>query len=1035
LAGTLPAPVGAAERLPRMGLPHRILEAGGADRFDLALEAGEFLQLAVEQLGIDVGVNLFSPDGKLLAGVDTPTGTRGAERLCWIAEASGVHAVEVRALDPVAEAGAYAIAIEQRSARPGDRTRVEAQQAFAKAYAMQQRPDSLARNEILALFSQAFQGWQASGDSYLAGIALNSVAQVHALNGEYRRAISCYDDALVVRRAAGDLSGEAYSLTSMALLEQEVGLLPPALSHHRQALELERLLGDHGMEAQVLGNIGRLQNSTGDKTAAMRSYVEALSLARSARDSDLEAHTLNRIAGLYESQGLKQKAIEHYGMALSSYAARGNRHYVAITSGNLGRVYADLGELEAATVYFNRSLEAVRELGDRHSEGMILVGLGRVYAASGENERAREHFERALPLLRSVGDPRSEATALLGIGGTRLEEGLFPEASAYFDRALSIARAVEDPYREADGLTLLGVAKAGAGDRRAAEADLRTAIERRQKIGDRPGEAWSSYELARVLRADGRLAEAAGLLEEALRGAESLRGSLASTTARSAFFGSAQRYYAEYVDLLLSELRSDPASAVRAFEASERARGRSLLDVVSESRSDVARSVDSTVLERQAAARRRLDALVQGKIDGSIPASGGVQADHEIESLLLELEALEATARSQDPRYADLTRPEPLSLGAVQREVLDDDTLLLEYWLGSGRSYLWVVSRNSIEVHILPAGQVIEAAALRLLSSVAAPPPTSGPPGGFAREARELGQMLLEPIPNLARAERLLIVPDGVLYYVPFEALQIEGGQPSVSRHVVATAPSASAIAALRRQIDRASNSAPTLAVFADPVFGPSDPRVAARGDHPKGAATPPLDLPRLPFTRREAAGIAAALGASQVRSFLDFDANLQSATSPELTGFSFLHFATHGILDAAHPELSGLVFSTVDPHGAGQPGFLSAGDVLALRFSADLVTLSGCRTALGRQIRGEGLVGLTRAFFYAGARRVLASLWRVDDAATAELMKRLYEGMLGQKRLAPAAALREAQLWMMKQPRWRDPYYWAGFVLQGEWN
>src|SRR5262249_36869899 len=162
--------------------------------------------------------------------------------------------------------------------------------------------------------------------------------------------------------------------------------------------------------------------------------------------------------------------------------------------------------------------------------------------------------------------------------------------------------------------------------------------------------------------------------------------------------------------------------------------------------------------------------------------------------------------------------------------------------------------------------------------------------------------------------------------------------------------------------------------------------------------------------------------------------ANRTVATGGELSDYRFVHFATHGILDTVHPELTGLVWSLVDRKGRNLEGFVPAMEVLSLRLSADLVVLSACRTALGKEIRGEGLVGLPRAFLYAGAPRVVASLWRVDDAATAELMKRFYQGMLGPKKLRPAAALREAQLAVARQKRWEHPYYWAGFVLQGEW-
>jgi CHAT domain-containing protein len=193
--------------------------------------------------------------------------------------------------------------------------------------------------------------------------------------------------------------------------------------------------------------------------------------------------------------------------------------------------------------------------------------------------------------------------------------------------------------------------------------------------------------------------------------------------------------------------------------------------------------------------------------------------------------------------------------------------------------------------------------------------------------------------------------------------------------------------------------------------------------------------LPRLPFTRREATAVLSLVPPAQRKEALDFNASRRAVLNADLGKYRFVHFATHGLLNSFHPELSGIVLSMVDDQGREQDGFLSTADVFNLSLAADLVVLSGCRTGLGKEIRGEGIAGLTRAFMYAGAPRVVASLWNVNDAATAPLMKRFYQEMLGPKRLAPAAALRAAQLSLQKEPRWSSPYYWAAFVIQGEWN
>jgi len=294
-------------------------------------------------------------------------------------------------------------------------------------------------------------------------------------------------------------------------------------------------------------------------------------------------------------------------------------------------------------------------------------------------------------------------------------------------------------------------------------------------------------------------------------------------------------------------------------------------------------------------------------------------------------------------------------------------------------------------------------------------------------------------------------VADGALEYLPFAALPdplSRRGEPLGRRELVQL-PSASALAVLRGETESRPGGQRLVAVLADPVFSAEDSRVglpagtrrrlpAVASAAERAAADAGFGggrLPRLPATRREAAAIIAAAPPHQARAALDFEASRRLALDGELQGYRIVHFATHSLLDNVHPELSGVVLSLVDASGRAQEGYLRLDDVFNLRLPVDLVVLSACRTALGRELRGEGLMGLTRGFLYAGAKGVVASLWTVDDRATAELMGRFYRALLGPEHLRPAAALRVAQDGLRGHRRWSHPYYWAGFVLQGEWR
>ncbi len=437
--------------------------------------------------------------------------------------------------------------------------------------------------------------------------------------------------------------------------------------------------------------------------------------------------------------------------------------------------------------------------------------------------------------------------------------------------------------------------------------------------------------------------------------------------------------------------------------------------------------------------------------------------DQELTSLSAQYQIVEARLEASSPRYARLKQPE-IRLADIQKS-LDGDTLLLEYFLAEPRSYLWLVTPESIASFELPGRTRIEELARRVheqLGSLSAA-------GDERKDLEELSRLLLGPVAGHLKGKRLAIVPDGALLYIPFGALPVPasdrpGSVPLIVENEVVHLPSAAVVREIRRAREGRPRPPAALALLADPVFEKNDPRLqtilasappladAARGGgaEPSPPLTPAdlqsdfLGLPRqgggttgfarLTWTRREAEGIASEARGRDVLLAMDFKANRDLATAEDLGRYRILHFATHGVLDTQHPALSGLVFSQVNEQGKLQDGFLRLHDVYHLHLNADLVVLSGCETALGKSLRGEGIVGLTRGFFHAGASQVVSSLWPVRDRATAELMQRFYRAMFHDG-LRPSAALRRAQIEMWSQRPWRDPYYWAAFIAQGDWQ
>ncbi len=627
---------------------------------------------------------------------------------------------------------------------------------------------------------------------------------------------------------------------------------------------------------------------------------------------------------------------------------------------------------------------------------------------------------------------------------------------------------MEDRQSEAHTLRTIGTIYRSLREYDKALDYLSQALELSRALEIRRGEAGTLVVLARVEHERGNLPAARAHSEAALSIIESVRGKVASQNLRASYLASNKYLYEFYVDLLMQSHKLHPAEghSAAALEASERARARTLLDSLTEAGADIRQGVAPELLEREQSLQQQLNAQSERLtrlLGGKHSQEQAAAVKREVEDLLSQYREVQGQIRAGSPRYAALVQPKPLRLSEIQQQVLDDDTLLLEYALGDEHSYLWAVTPTSITSYELPKRAEIRAAAERaykLLSS------NNAPIGETNAATATLSQMLLGPVAGQLGTKRLLIVAEGELQYLPFAALpkpvvgdrlpvigaKATGSrQPLIVDHEIVNLPSASTIAVLRRELSGRPPAAKAVAVLADPVFDRNDPRVKPEG-WPK-AADPPqaanpsirflersarevglLNFDRLRSTRREAEAIVAMTREGESLGALDFKASRATATNEQLSQFRIVHFATHSLLNSQHPELSGVVLSLVDERGRPQDGFLRANEVYNLRLGADLVVLSGCQTALGKEVKGEGLVGLTRGFMYAGAPRVAASLWRVPDKATAELMKRFYEGMLA-KGLRPAAALRAAQVDMLKEKRWAAPYYWAAFVLQGEWK
>jgi len=805
-----------------------------------------------------------------------------------------------------------------------------------------------------------------------------------------------------------------------------------SIEKYHEALELYRRAADRDGEAQILNNIGEVNWLLGERQKALEKFNEALPIRREIGDRSGEATTLSNIGAVYSSLGEMRKALEKLNESLPIRRAVGDRSREAVTLNNIGQVYLELGEMQKALEKHNEALPLRRAVGDRSGEAVTLLNIGAVYRSLGEMQKALEKHDEALPIFQTVGDRSGIATTLNNIGEIYRSLGEMQKALDKFNEALSIRRAIGERSEEAQ--TLLGIAQ----------------VEQKR----------------------GNLTQARQFLEQATNIVESIRAKTFSQELRATFFASRQEFYQSYVDVLMQMHKQNPAAAfdAAALAVSERARARSLLELLKEARADIRQSVDSSLIERERSLQQRLNAKAAEQARLLNRKHTPEQADaiaKEIAAITAEYEEIQAQIRARSPRYAALTQPQPLGLTEIQQQALDEDTLLLEYSLGEQRSYLWIVSQRSIDSYELPPRAEVEAAARRVYEMLTLRPKRGAPPDPkLIAQAKTLSRMLLGPVAPRLGGNRLVVVAPGALSYLPFAALpapedemQPAGGyEPLIAKHEVVNVPSASVLSVIRRETAGRQRAAKSVAVLADPVFEESDPRLDeakngnSSGKQPttRGAdaelselarAIRTMNFPdaragftRLPFSRYEADGVIALTPKGTGLKATDFNASRDMAKSRQLSEYRILHFATHGLLNSERPELSGVVFSLIDREGKPQDGFLRLHEIYNLQLNAELIVLSACETGLGKEIKGEGLIGLTRGFMYSGAPRVVASLWNVDDFATAELMKLFYQRML-KDGLPAGAALRAAQLELSGQKRWASPYYWAGFVLHGEWK
>lgn len=974
-------------------------------------------------------------------------------------------------------------------------------------------------------FMEARSAWRAAGQTGSAIDALSDAAESHFTLGEYRQALryltaaiaesrriddrrrehkaissaaralsylgdndqaqkylvaalNYYDQQGYASAPANDKRRLADALNNMGEVYYSKGTPLKALSYFQRSLALWVNVGDGKGEALARLNLGYALSSSGDQDGAATQFEGALRLARAVRDRTVEALSLSAAGVIQSLQGQQQKAFELHLEALSIARASGGKQSEAVALNGLGQAYEDIGKQLIALDHYEQALKLFLVNESLDFAAGTEYGIARIYRLTGNDQQALAHYRRCVALSHRANKKRTQAYALTDIAAIYRTRGGHSETLDQYNRVLELYRQIGDRRGQAIVLNSIGDLYSELGNKRRALTFYQQSLLLARASGDRDFEGATLYNAALAARDSDDLERARGYAEQAVQLVETLRTYVTGPDHRSSYFASVHRYYGLYVDLLMRLDRQRPGEqyATAALLASERGRARSLLEIFDEDGTDLRRGVEQALLERE----RVLEQMLRDKARQQMLFSGdaeteteAAEAARELRELTAEYQLVQSQIREQSPRYAALTQPSPVTLKDIQDELRDENTALLEYSLGEEKSYLWVVTASSLASYELPARAVLEASArevYRLLTSrqsadgkidAAYQASVAAADEVYEEKALELSRMLLAPASSQLGDRRLLITTEGILQYIPFDALPLPEAQPGeglpllVSRHEVVSLPSMSMLISLRRERTHSKPARGLAAVLADPVYEGSDPRVPLAGQYLLARTAPPgpesvlnalptlrnmvgfdaaSGIPRLRRTSDEAEAITSLATSDQVMMATGFEASRETAINPLLRQYQIVHFAAHGLINSKHPELSGIILSLVNKEGGRADGFLQLHDIYNLDLSAELVVLSACNTGLGEDVAGEGLVGLTRAFLYAGSKSVVASLWKVDDAATAELMRHFYGAML-KDGLPPAAALKSAKEAMRRQKRWHQPYYWAGFFVQGEYR
>ncbi|MCD9186031.1 MAG: CHAT domain-containing protein [Pyrinomonadaceae bacterium] len=855
------------------------------------------------------------------------------------------------------------------------------------------------------------------------GNAELNIGEILYSEGNLPQSLSKFSSSIQKFKEVDDRRGQALGHLFSGYSLTDLGYLKDAREHFQQALALLEE-GFHVKDrAMVLIVLGGDLFARGEPQQALKYYNAALDTFHLLNDTQNEGVALNGIARIYKELNEPRIAYEIYQQSMRLFEKNNNIDFQSTTLLSLGQNCKMLGKTDEALRHYRKSFEISQFLGKKRIAAYALNAIAELAEATGNPLGAIAELKKSIELLRSSGDRKGQAETFNSIGDIYAKNRQYLPALRVYRQALQISRT----------------------------------------IGDKRLEAQTLYDIALTSRQIGELAESLDNIELALSIIESLRVLIANESLRMSYFSMATKYYDFYINLLMQLDKTMPENdyKFRAWQASEKVRSRVLLESLSLAGVRVKQAQNPELDQREENLARLINEKINlhsNLVTQNKPLEEINRSMQEMRRLFINYEEIRDEIKREDSSLKRLASPEKLDLSAVKTFMRDEpDSVFMEYLLTDEKGYLWTITSDRIESFELPSRSEIEKVSLEYHQILATPPPRQSATvtdsnadkqtEDYIAKACELSKMIIPPGALPPDKKRLLIVPDKALNYVSFDALllscasetssqmsnDIPSYVPLMTKFETLTTPSAAILMEIRKNRGNEAGAPNFAAIFADPVFEPEDSDMPLNQDN-RLISKPENSMTRLIYSSQEAEQIMEMTSPGNSLLLSRFDANLDEIKNPRIKNYQILHFATHSLANDEIPELSGIYLSQFNKNGEPVPGVLRLQSIYDLNINAKLIVLSSCKSAVGRDISGEGLISLSRGFMSAGAESVVGSLWKIDDQASAELMKYFYTFLI-YDRMSLSEALRNAKLKMSTQKKWQSPYFWSGFVLQGEYR